>query len=844
MVARHPMRAVATLVALAYGAAVVAACGALLESGLRYHGSPERYAGSSLVVATTDLRVVKGAGPNREVSNAPLPEIGRVDVDLAGRIAALPGVRSVVADTAIPLDVLLPTGAGSGESATGHAWAAAALGRFALLTGRPPVAPGDVVLDARLARTSGARLGQTVRLVTPAGVVPFTLTGIADPPRPSIGAATVFLSDSDAQSMIGHPGTADLLGIVAGPGVDTRALASAVRGVLPHSGSKTGAFSRVYAGADRGLVGSPAAENGREFLIATAASFGGFTLAVAMLVIAGTVGLTVAQRHRDIALLRAIAATPSQVRRMIVTETLLLAVAGGAAGAFGGVAAVGWVRSQLIARGLIPPSFRIHTSWLPWTGAVIAVTIVALPAAWVASIRASRIRPTQALREAAIEQHTLTSVLRLALGVAALAGGVALVAVSDHLSASAAVGTSIGMVATFVIAVAFLAPWITLACAKACGAGLRCLGAPGRLAAANLAASARRLSPVLTSLVLAIALGGSLWFMQTSIQHTAVAQSRSGLLADQVISTSGPGIPPGVATLLRQVPGVGAVTPLVRGSLLDSEGDSYTAEGVDSDALVSTIDLGVTSGLLAQLGPGTVAVDTVTAADLDLGIGKQFRGWFGDGASTDLRVVAIYRRGLGFADFTLPVDVLRPHTTSGLDDIVLVSDVPGRAGVSLAISSSLRGSDPGATVMTSGAYQAVVGTAIAQNIWTVHTIVTILLVYVAIAALNTLATAAFARRRELAILRLAGLTRAELLGMVRIEQFVILGLSLAIGGAIATVTLVAMVTGATGTATPYIPLSGWVAVIMGPMFLAAAGTLLPILRIIRLPTAESIDATE
>jgi len=72
----------------------------------------------------------------------------------------------------------------------------------------------------------------------------------------------------------------------------------------------------------------------------------------------------------------------------------------------------------------------------------------------------------------------------------------------------------------------------------------------------------------------------------------------------------------------------------------------------------------------------------------------------------------------------------------------------------------------------------------------------------------------------------------------------ILGLSLAIGGAIAAVTLVAMVTGATGTATPYVPLSGWVAVIMGPMLLASAGTLLPILRIIRLPTTESIDATE
>ena len=88
--------------------------------------------------------------------------------------------------------------------------------------------------------------------------------------------------------------------------------------------------------------------------------------------------------------------------------------------------------------------------------------------------------------------------------------------------------------------------------------GQRRLGVPGRLAAANLAASARRLSPVVSSLVLAVALGGSLWFLQTSIQHAAAQQSRAGLVADQVITTAGAGLPAGVAQAARHVPGVAA----------------------------------------------------------------------------------------------------------------------------------------------------------------------------------------------------------------------------------------------------------------------------------------------
>jgi putative ABC transport system permease protein len=122
--------------------------------------------------------------------------------------------------------------------------------------------------------------------------------------------------------------------------------------------------------------------------------------------------------------------------------------------------------------------------------------------------------------------------------------------------------------------------------------------------------------------------------------------------------------------------------------------------------------------------------------------------------------------------------------------------------------------------------------------------VIVLLAYVVIAAVNTLAMAALARRAELGILRLAGATRRQLLRMVRIEQAVLLGIALIVSGAIAALTLVPMVKGATGSAAPYVPAGGWLAVTGGTILLGMAGTLLPIRRVLRIPPIEAIGLHE
>jgi putative ABC transport system permease protein len=700
---------------------------------------------------------------------------------------------------------------------------------FTLRAGAPPTSPHQVVLGARL----GGQVGDTIRLTTPRGVQRFRVSGVASTAQRV--APTVFVTDTEA-SAIG--GRVDVIGLIARPGVTAATLAETVRAALPIPPENAdGAFAGVYAGNGRGQVESPGVAEGRESVIALSSVFGGCTLLIAVLVIASTVGLSVRQRQRDLALLRTIAATPRQVRRMMVREAALLALlaAGPAIGA--GLLATHWLRGQFVVRGITPPDFTVRISWLPPLVAVAAKLLIAVAAAWIASVRASRIRPIEALGEASVEPRRI-GVLRLLLGAAGLAGGVVLSIVSMQATGDSAAGVGVAVVATFVTATALLAPLIIRVATAAAGLVLRRVGVCGQLAVAHTAAAARRLAPVLTALVLAVGLGGSLWFLETSIEHRAGQQNRAGLLADDVVT--GPGLGPSLAPALRRVPGVVAATGIIRASLIDRGDPStqYTAQGIDTAALNNTIDLDVTHGRLADLAGDTVAIDQLTADTLGLHMGDTLHAWFGDGAPANMRVVAIYRRGLGFAAVTVSAPVLRAHT-AGLDDAVLIS-TSNPAALTRAVAHLA----PSATVVGRRGYRAVLDSDVKQSAWATEVIVGVLLVYVVITAVNTLISAALGRRRELATLRLAGTTVAQVRRMVRLEQGLLLSIALGISTAVAAATLIPMVKGSTGDAVPYIPPAGWAAVVGGTILLGYLATMLPTRVVLRAKPVEAIGVRE
>lgn len=352
------------------------------------------------------------------------------------------------------------------------------------------------------------------------------------------------------------------------------------------------------------------------------------------------------------------------------------------------------------------------------------------------------------------------------------------------------------------------------------------------------------MATVLTALVLAVGFGGSVWFLQDNLERQTVAQSRDGTLADRTL-VSAAGLPASAADEVRRVEGVAAATPVRHTSVLlkvFDEAESVPARAVDPTGAASTMDLDVTAGNLTDLDASSVAVSSVRASGQGWKLGETVDLWLGDGTPAKLRVAAIYRRGLGFGDIVLSRETVAGHTSRDLDDEILVRTAPG-ADVDAALAEIAQ-RYPTTTAARTDALTGKLAEDLAISAWLNKLLIGVMVGYAALASANTMVVAALARRRELAMLRLAGVTRRQVRNMVHAEQSGLLGVALAIGAAIAAVTLGAVVNALTGDPVPYVPPLGWVAVLGGASLLALTTTVLPIGRLLRIPPVEQIGLRE
>ncbi|GAA0234001.1 ABC transporter permease [Cryptosporangium japonicum] len=802
--------AVATLVALAAGVAILTGMGTLVESGLRYRAEPHRYAGADLVVARPEVsRTVKGFDGDTTTTTVRLPDGGAVPSSLADELARVPGVRRAVADVPVPL---------GNSDATGHGWSSADFAGDRLVAGAAPTTDDQVVVG----RGAGTP-GSTVDLVV--GGVPrrFTVSGVVD------GTTAVYFTDARAAALSPTPGRVPAIALRADPS----AVATVTR-LADASGA------HVFAGDAKGRAEPSPELDARDLLIQLCGAFGGYVVLLVGFVVAGTVGLSVRHRRRDLALLRAIAATPGQVRRLLLVEAVLLSGVGAALGVPLGVLATRWVHGQLVGHRFVPDSFPLVPGALAAPAAVLLTTLVAVLATLAASRRVTAIRPTEALGEAAVETGR-GSRARLVSGLVTLAGAATLSTTTLGTGGLVAVATATGMLYLFVIAIGLLAPWINRFAARVLDPVLRVVwGSSGYLAAANLRANARGAATVLTALVLAVGLGGSVWFLQDDLERTTVDQRHDGTLAQHAL-VSGAGLPAAALADVRAVPGVTAATPVRTTTVVVPAFDGIEpagAQAVDPATLTRTVDLDVTEGSLAHLGEHTVAVSTLRAASSNWTIGDEAGITLADGTPVTLEVVAIYRRGLGFGDVTMATATVAGHTATGLDDQILVRSDPGTDLAAVAARH------PGSRVVGRDDLTAGLADDLAISAWANKLLIGVLVGYAALAAANTMVVAALARRRELAVLRLVGLTARQVKRMVHAEQVGLLGTALVIGGVVAAWTLASVVRALTGSPVPYVPPLGIAAVVGGATLLALATTVLPVGRLLRTPPVEHIGIKE
>lgn len=810
---------IGTFIAVFFGALIVASCGGLMETGIRGNAEPQRLAAAPIVVTGGQTFELPKSDPaslepddKRKFEDARLPERVRLDDGLVSRIRSVPGVSDVVGEVSFPL-------ATSGKPALGHAWDSAALTPYALAAGAAP-ATGEVVVES----TSGMKPGDSVEIAARGKIESFRVSGVAGAPR-SITQAAVFFSAADAARLSGYPGKADAIGVFTKPGADVEAVRASV--------AEAAAGATVLSGIDRGVAEFPEADSSGANLIVIAAVSGGLSVMVAMFVVASTLSLSTQQRSRELALMRAIGTTPRQLRRMVLGEALAVGLLATVLAAVLGPFLGEWLFGQLVENGVVPGVLRFYQGWLPAVVGAGAAMLAVFIAAFFAGRRAGKIRPTEALAEAAVTRRWLTPT-RVVFAVLCFGGGTALAIVTVAVMTGPIAASTAGpAVILWALGVAMITPGVAKVMTAILQWPMRLFGGiDGRLAALNTRAGIVRAAGAVTPIMLAVGIATANIYLQTTQQELANQAFTEDVRADAVIGSAAGGLSPDLVQRIQNVPGVAGASEYVTSSVFleepyDSSDEGRPAIGLTASGAGATTDTKVTQGDLNALTGMTVALPEVFAKDFGRGVGDKLSLRLGDGTPVDVKIVAVTSQRPGFESLLLPAGLLAPHTTAGLAGQMLVRAAPGVDPA--ALTERLREATAGQPVSVGDRDALVAAHAADQAVgaWVNYLLVGMIIAYTVISVANTLVMATVRRRREFGLQRLTGSTRAQVLRMAGFEGGLVALIGIVLGTVVSAGAIVPFCLVATDSLLPMGSPLIYLTIIGLAAALALAATLVP-----------------
>ncbi|MBO3676512.1 FtsX-like permease family protein [Streptomyces sp. NEAU-YJ-81] len=748
---------VGSFVALSLGVALTAVMGLALASSLDAPDrAPERFAAAPVVVKGADtLRVPTSVGVR-------VQKLAHPRAVPAETVAKLRRLGAVVADRSFTVHAR-----GGPKDLVGHPWSTAAFTPYRIDAGRPPRAADEVVVSG-----AWAKPGERVR--TDRG----TVHVVGTVARRDFENA-VFYTDARAAQL--SPVSPQFV-----VDADPAAVREAVRG---NDGV------RVLTGEGRRYA-EPAPDRDREALTAMNAMFGtagGVSAFVSVFVVASTFAFAVAQRRRELGLLRTAGATPGQIRRMVFAEALVVGVLASATGCLIGAYGAPRLADWVVDGGLAPSWFTIGDHTWPYHMAFWTGLLIALCGAAAASWRAGRTGPAQTLREASVDNGTMTRGRRLS-GLALLVTAtvtlcLALVTDPGELLHRK---TYVSRPMLLITAVALLAPVAVRPLTRLIAwLPARLPGAGGMLVRENAAAGVRRTAAVAAPVLVTVALAGSLLGATATLNRARATETRQQMAAAFVITPAdGAGFDTATVRKLREVPGVevsatssSAVHVLEDGtSLVTSD-----ARAADPGPLAATTRLPINAGKTSDLDDDSIIVNEEWQRHT---VGEHVRVWLGNGTKRSLRIAAVMAIGTGNNGvYVTPRNA--PGATVDRIDVALT-----RGADAHAAATGLR-----AAVHTTG------GHVLTKDQWlkasypetTNRTtrlglllVLGIALLYTGISLANTMVMATSDRIRDLAVLRLAGATTWQVLRLVGAEALMVVTVGAVLGLLVAGLNLVGM----------------------------------------------------
>jgi putative ABC transport system permease protein len=640
--------------------------------------------------------------------------------------------------------------------------------RYPLVSGHAPKSEGEVLIDSETAKRAGYKVGETVRISVDGPVLDPKITGIftTDDGNVAAGGSLALFDTATAQQLFGKTGTYDQIDVRAKAGVTQTALKAELDKALPKNLVET-TTGRQLADDQAEMISSSMSGLKQGLLV-----FAGIALFVGTFIIANTFTMLVAQRTKELALLRAVGASRRQITRSVLVEAFVVGAVAAVTGLVAGIGIGAGLRSLMGSLGATVPDGPLIIT--PGTvGAALAVGIlITMLAAWLPGRRAAKIPPVAAMSSVHAQATTKSLVLRNTLGALFSGAGIAVVLAATTMSGSdGQAPMGLGAV-LLIIGVFILTPLLSRPLIAAAAPVLRVFGVSGKLARQNSVRNPRRTAATASALMIGLTLITGMTVMAGSLQKSIDKMAASAIKADYVVSMANFNeLSPDVEKKLKQLDDVTATSPL-RNAPSRIDGETEYLTGVTGSTIGELTELKVDEGSF-KVGGAQVVVDADTAKLHGWKAGSSFTVNYEDREKQKLTVAGVYEGNEMIQGILVDNAALSPHQTDPADMQVMVKTSDGASSATKDRIEKALGSNPAIKVQDKKDLSNEIAQMFTLMLNMVYGLLAMAVLVAVLGVINTLAMSVFERSQEIGMLRAIGLDRKGIKRMVRLESLVI-----------------------------------------------------------------------
>ncbi|PKV86171.1 ABC transporter permease [Streptomyces sp. TLI_146] len=673
-------------------------------------------------------------------------------------------------------------GSSNGGPTIAANWTANDLKAMEITSGHAPRGPTEMMVDSDTADKHNLKIGDELRTIAVTGDFKAKITGIASFKVTNPGAAIVYFDTVTAQrELLGRTGVFTNVSLTAADGVSDEQLKKNVAAKL---GAGTYKLETAAEAKDsnRDSVGSFL-----DVMKYAMLGFAGVAFLVGIFLIVNTFSMLVAQRTREIGLMRAIGSSRKQVNRSVLVEALLLGFFGSVLGVGAGVGLAVGLMKIMSGMGLELSTDDLTVKWTtPVVGMLLGIVVTVL-AAYLPARRAGKISPMAALRDAGTPADGKAGLVRAIIGLVLTGAGAASLYAAAHADkASSGSGVlALGVVLTligFVVIGPLLASGVVRVISVLV---LRMFGPVGRLAERNALRNPRRTGATGAALMIGLALVACLAVVGSSMVASATAELDKSVGADFIVQSGGNDgrpIVPQAADALRRTPGIAHVTDYKSVDVKITTPDGKTSsEDLAAASPTYTEDLRreTVSGTLSQAyGKDAMSVGDKFAGDHGVKVGSTLTVAFKGGRTAHLKVAAITSddtnvdKGAMYTNVTTAERYL-PADRVPKNMIMFAKAEDGKEKEAYASLKAALKPYPQYKVQDQTDFKKDLKDQIGQLLNIVYGLLALAIIVAVLGVVNTLALSVVERTREIGLMRAIGLSRRQLRRMIRLESVVI-----------------------------------------------------------------------